>query len=109
LDYASTFVTGSFQLQDNAPDLSPPNALPVGDRDTYEGRCMMTPTASTQLDTNLRTFLTKATLDDCRDLTASGEGDYLDRLIAWYQTKHSIRPPAQDAEKGPWLKRQKPF
>jgi hypothetical protein len=109
LDYASTFVTGSFQLQDNAPDLSPPNALPVGDRDTYEGRCVMTPTASTQLDTNLRTFLTKATLEDCRDLTASGEGDYLDRLIAWYQTKHSITPPAQDAEKGPWLKRQKPF
>ena len=57
LDYASTFVTGSFQLQDNAPDISPPKALPVGDRDTYEGRCVMTPTASTQLDTNLRNFL----------------------------------------------------
>jgi hypothetical protein len=69
----------------------------------------MTPTASTQLDTNLRNFLTKATLDDCRDRAASGEGDYLDRLIAWYQTKHSVTPPTQDAEKGPWLKRQKPF
>ena len=109
LDYASTFVTGSFQLQDNEPDFSPPKALPVDDGDTYEGRCVMTPTASRQLDTNLRTFLTKATLDDCRDRTASGESGYLNRLIAWYQTKHGITPPMQDAEKGPWLKQQKPF
>ncbi|HEY5752884.1 MAG TPA: hypothetical protein VIT21_07040, partial [Chthoniobacterales bacterium] len=111
LDYTSTFVTGSFQLQDNAPDVWPPNALPVGDRDTYEGRCIMTPTASTQLDTNLRTFLLKATLDDCRDRTANEEADYVNRLIAWYQTKpkNGVTPPTQDAEKGPWLKQQKPF
>lgn len=109
LDYESTFITGSFKLKENAPDVSPSKGVPLLDDDSYEGHCLITPTASTQLDTNLRTFLIKATLDDCRDRAATGEADYIDRLIAWYQTKHNIKPPANGAEKALWLKQQKPF
>jgi hypothetical protein len=82
LDYEPTFLIGSFELQENEPDFSPPGPLPLLDRDTYEGRCVMTATASTQLDVNLRTFLKKATLYDCRDRAALSEKGYLDRLIA---------------------------
>ena len=109
LDYASNFVSGSFKLQQNEPDFASPNGLSLLDRNTYEGRCLMTPTASTQLDTNLRGFLIKTTLDDCRDRAASGETGYIDRLITWYQTKHKIKPPQTDAEKRRWLKLRMPF
>jgi hypothetical protein len=109
LDYESTFISASFKLRENEPDFLPIEGLSLLDRNTYEGRCVITPSASTQLDTNLRTFLKKATLDDCRDRAASGEADYVNRLIAWYQTKHNVKPPTKDAEKGPWLKQQKPF
>ena len=110
LDYDPTFVTGSFQLAANQPDFSLPARLPPSDRtNTYHGRCVMTPTAGTQLDTSLSTFLIKTTLDDCRDRAASGEADYIDRLIAWYRIKHDVTPPATDAEKRAWLKLQQPF
>ena len=109
MDYEPTFLIGSFKLQENEPDFSPPGSLPLLDRDTYEGRCVMTATASTQLDVNLRTFLKKATLYDCRDRAAVSEKGYLDRLIAWYQMKHNLVPPVKEAEKVPWAKQQKPF
>jgi hypothetical protein len=109
LDYESTFITGSFKLEQNAPDLSANDGLSLLGRNTYEGRCVITPTASTQLDTNLRTFLLQATLADCRDRTAGGGADYLNRLITWFQTKHNLKPPPTDAEKALWLKQQKPF
>jgi hypothetical protein len=69
----------------------------------------MTPGASTQLDTNLSTFLIRTTLDDCRDRAASGGKDYVNRLIAWYETKHKVTPPTKGAEKLAWLKQQRPF
>jgi hypothetical protein len=108
-DYDSTFISGKFPLQENEPDFSPPQDLSVLNRDTYEGRCVMTPTASTQLDRSLSKFLMKTTLDDCRDRAAGGEDGYLDRLIAWYQKKHNVTPPAKDAEKVIWVKAQQPF
>jgi len=109
LSYASTFVTGNFQLQENEPDFSLPKGLSLLDRNTYDGRCVMTPTANTQLDTNLRTFLMKATLEDCRDRTATGEAGYIDHLIRWYQQKHNMMTPIEDGEKSRWLKLQRPF
>jgi hypothetical protein len=109
LDYEPTFITGSFNLRENEPDVTLSKSFSVLDRNNnYTGRCLMTPTASTQLETNLRTFLLKATLEDCRDRAANGE-TYLNRLIAWYQIKHNVKPPSDDAEKGRWLKLQKPF
>jgi hypothetical protein len=108
LDYQPTFLTNSFTLAENEPDYSLPEGLPLLDRNIYEGRCLMTPTAGTQLGTNLGTFLMKATLDDCRDRTAKAS-DYLDLLITWYRTKHpDIAPPTKGAEKS-WLKQRKPF
>ena len=70
---------------------------------------MITSTAGTQLDTNLRTYLLKVTLDDCRDRAAISEPDYVNRLIRWYETKHSVVVPTKDSEKAAWLKQQKPF
>src|SRR5262249_21513423 len=75
----------------------------------YQGRCVMTPTAGQQLDANLRNFLLKTTLDDCRDRTAGGEGDYIKRLVAWFATKPGGAPPHPDAEQESWLKQQRPF
>jgi hypothetical protein len=46
----------------------------------------MTPTASTQLDTNLRNFLTKATLDDCRDRAAQCSSNDADLRLAAAQS-----------------------
>jgi hypothetical protein len=109
LDYESTFLTQSFQLQQNDPDFLQNDSLSLLPRNTYEGRCVITPAASTQLDTSLSTFLIKATLDDCRDRSAAGDAGYVDRLIKWYQTKHNVTPPNTDAEKVLWLKQQKPF
>lgn len=108
LDYQSTFVSGTFKLQQNEPDFLQNTGVPLLDRNTYEGRCVITPTAGTQLDTNLRTFLLKATLDDCRDRDAGTGPDYINPLITWYQTKHNVKP-ANDADKASWLKQQKPF
>lgn len=108
VDYDRTFITQNFALQQNEPDVLAKKNLPLLERDTYEGRCVITPAAGTQLDNNLRTFLIRTTLDDCRDRGASGS-DYLDRLIKWYQAKHNIQPPKTDAEKALWLKQQKPF
>ena len=108
LDYEASFISASFNLNENQPDFDLPKSLDLHSSNTYQGRCLMTPAASTQLDTNLRTFLIKTTLDDCRDRTAK-EPDYVNRLIAWYLTKHNVTPPAKDSEKGPWLKQQKPF
>jgi hypothetical protein len=112
LDYEPNFVTGSFKLQGNEPDFVPDKLKLFLGKNYYEGRCVTTPTASTQLDTNLRNFLIKATLYDCRDRAASLEANYLERLIAWYLMKHSVAPPAKDAkvsEKISWAKQQKPF
>lgn len=107
-DYEANFITNSFKLQENDADVSANDGLPLLDRNTYEGRCVITPAASTQLDTSLGNFLRKTTLDDCRDRAAK-ETDYVNRLIKWYQTKHNVTPPTTDAEKLAWLKQQRPF
>lgn len=109
LDYGAAFFTESFKLCENKPDFDPPGNLPLLNSNTYAGRCLMTPTASTQLATNLRTFLLKVTLDDCRDRAAGDGIDYVNRLIAWYQTKHKATPPTKDSDKAAWLKQQMPF
>lgn len=108
-DYEPNFITGNFKLSENKPDFNLPDSLSFIDSKSYAGHCLMTPTASTQLDTNLRTYLLKVTLDDCRDRAANTEPDYVNRLIDWYKTKHNVTPPEKDSEKGPWLKQQKPF
>ena len=109
LAYAPTFLSGTFQLQQNQPDFSRPDSLPLLERDVYEGRCVITPAAGTQLGNNLSRFLIGTTLDDCRERSADGEADYVNRLIAWYRVKHDLKPPDRDAEKARWLKLQRPF
>ncbi|HEU4837076.1 MAG TPA: hypothetical protein VFS90_21770, partial [Pyrinomonadaceae bacterium] len=108
-DYEPNFITGSFTLSENKPDFDLPDSLPFVGAKSYTGRCLMTPTASTQLDTNLRNFLKTVTLADCRDRAANSEADYVNRLIDWFKTKHNVTPPTKDSEKIPWLKQQKPF
>src|SRR5215217_1263791 len=108
-DYEPNFIAGSFTLSENKPDFDLPGSLPLVDPKSYIGRCLITPTASTQLDSNLRNFLKTVTLADCRDRAASSEPDYVNRLIEWFKTKHNVTPPAKDSEKTPWLKQQKPF
>ncbi len=108
-DYGSAFITESFKLSENNPDFDPAANLSTLNSNVYDGRCLITPAAGTQLDTNLRTYLLKVTLDDCRDRAAVNESDYVNRLIGWYQTKHSATPPAKDSEKAAWLRQQKPF
>ncbi len=109
LDYAPTFLSSTFKLQQNDPDFLPPQGLSLLTADQYDGRCLMTPTASTQIDTHLRTFLIRTTLDDCRDRAAGADPNYIDRLIAWYQVKHNVKPPDKNPEKILWLKQQRPF
>jgi hypothetical protein len=108
-DYDPSFITGSFTLSENEPDFDSPANLPPLGSYSYNSRCLLTPSASTQLDTNLSTFLIKTTLDDCRDRAAGTAIDYVNRLITWFQKKHNVTPPTKDSEKLPWLKKQNPF
>ena len=108
-EYAPEYVTRLFQIPENEPDFSPMKALPKLRDQKYSGRCVMTPTAGTQLDVNLTAFLLKTTLYDCRDRDAEGKPEYLDRLIKWHETKHAPKPPVDAATRVAWSKLQKPF
>ena len=88
----------------------PQSGLVLGERDTYEGRCVLTPTAGDQVAANITKYLISATLYDLRDRAAESETDYLDRLIAFYAVKHpSEPPPSGSSDKLAWIKLRKPF
>ncbi len=111
-------IDTGFKLHDDVPEVSLDAsvverlATAVTTTNIYEGRCLMNPSASAQLDANLRIFLARTTLDDCRDRSTrgtDGESEYVERLIKWYQAKHDAQEPTEKDKKGPWLKQQKPF
>jgi hypothetical protein len=119
LDYDPSFLANSFDLGENAPDVSPRATYSVRERaNSYGGRCVMTAAAGTQLDGSLRAYLGTATLHDCRDPTATlydpatkQASPYLGRLVDWYVKKpgHRITPPAADADTVAWARQQKTF
>jgi hypothetical protein len=110
LDYTPAFLTGNYTLGNNQVDILPGAPLTLGTRDTYEGRCVLTPTASTQFNTNITDYLSSVSLYDLRDRAADQETGYLDRLIAFYEVKHSTDPPPSNAsDKLVWIRSRKPF
>jgi hypothetical protein len=110
LDYQPEFLTGNYVLGNNQVESFPQIGLKLGERDTYEGRCVLTPTAGDQVVSNITKYLISATLYDLRDRAANNETDYLDRLIAFYATKHpSEPPPSNQSDKLAWTKLRKTF
>ncbi|HEY0038633.1 MAG TPA: hypothetical protein VGB66_18180, partial [Longimicrobium sp.] len=110
LDYDPAFLSDSFALQANVPDLTTTATPALGNRNSYEGRCVITPTAGTQLATNVGAYLAQATLYGVRDPAADGEAGYLDRLVAWFQQQHpAAAPPAAESDRANWIQVHRPF